>query len=92
MEKPYKNCQSCGMPLSKDPQGSGTEANGSRSHKYCSHCYLNGLFTLPNLTAEQMKARVKEKLKEKGFPGFIAAFFAMRIPKLKRWGERRSQW
>ncbi len=25
------SCQSCGMPLSKDPQGGGTEADGSLS-------------------------------------------------------------
>ncbi|HAQ38579.1 MAG TPA: hypothetical protein DCQ58_08735, partial [Saprospirales bacterium] len=30
-QKTYKNCQSCGMPLHKDPQGGGTEKDGSRS-------------------------------------------------------------
>ncbi|WP_224768159.1 zinc ribbon domain-containing protein [Metabacillus idriensis] len=34
----YKNCQSCGMPLSKDEHGGGTEADGSKSTKYCSRC------------------------------------------------------
>jgi hypothetical protein len=31
--------QSCGMPLSKDAQGGGTEANGAKSTDFCSHCY-----------------------------------------------------
>ncbi|MFD6511333.1 zinc ribbon domain-containing protein [Bacillus sp. NPDC060175] len=38
--KQYKVCQSCGMPLSKDELGGGTESNGSKSVKYCSHFYL----------------------------------------------------
>ncbi|WP_307428899.1 zinc ribbon domain-containing protein [Bacillus sp. V2I10] len=37
----YKNCQSCGMPLYRDEHGGGTEANGTKSSKYCSHCYQN---------------------------------------------------
>jgi len=28
MEKVYKNCQSCGMPLKRDEQGGGTNADG----------------------------------------------------------------
>jgi hypothetical protein len=32
---PY--CQSCGMPLSKDEKGGGTEADGRKSSQYCSH-------------------------------------------------------
>ena len=90
MERAYKNCQSCGMPLSKDPQGGGTEANGAKSKMFCSHCYQNGKFVLPNITMEQMKERVKGKLKEVGFPGFIAGFFARGIPKLVRWKTQRS--
>lgn len=31
MEKKYKNCQSCGMPMKKDPQSGGTHADGSKS-------------------------------------------------------------
>lgn len=28
MEKQFKNCQSCGMPLARDEHGGGTEADG----------------------------------------------------------------
>jgi hypothetical protein len=38
--KNYKACQSCGMPLSKDELGGGTEKDGRISTKYCSHCYI----------------------------------------------------
>ena len=29
--KNYKNCQSCGMPMSKDPEKGGTNADLSKS-------------------------------------------------------------
>jgi hypothetical protein len=78
-------CQSCGMPLSQDINGGGTEADGTLSKDYCSHCYQNGKFTLPDLTVEQMQERVKGKLKEMYIPGFLAGYFTKEIPKLKRW-------
>jgi len=81
----FKNCQSCGMPLKKDEAGGGTNADGTPSAVYCSHCYVRGRFTLPDLTAAEMQDLVRGKLKEMGFPGFVAGFFLRRIPKLKRW-------
>lgn len=84
--KTYKNCQSCAMPLSKDPKGSGTNADGQQSHKYCSFCYENGAFLQPDITAEEMQAFVKSKLKEMGgFMKLFAGFFTKRIPKLEHW-------
>ncbi len=88
MEKTYKLCQSCGMPLKKDEKGGGTNANGTTSSMYCSHCYEKGEFTLPDITAGQMKERVKTKLKEGGFPGFLTRFFTIGIPKLERWKKK----
>ena len=85
MEKAYKNCQSCGMPLSRDEQGGGTNADGSRSLMYCSHCYQNGKFTLPDITLMEMKARVRQKIQEAGFPGFLSGLFTRNIHKLERW-------
>jgi hypothetical protein len=73
------------MPFKRDPKGGGTEADGSRSVKYCSHCYVNGQFTMPNCTAEEMQVLVKGKLKEMGFPGFLASMFVKGIPRLERW-------
>jgi hypothetical protein len=87
MEKPYKNCQSCGMPLARDEKQGGTEKNGAKSIKFCSHCYENGAYTMPNLTVEQMKDRVKQKLVEFGFPKFLTGLFTRNIHKLERWSK-----
>lgn len=85
MEQIFKFCQSCGMPMKKDEQGGGTNADGSKSLKYCSHCYQDGKYTRPDYTAQQMQALVKGKMKEMGFPGFLAVLFTFGIPKLERW-------
>jgi hypothetical protein len=90
MEKEYKVCQSCGMPLNKDPRGGGTNADGSTSKKYCSHCYQNGSFTQPDMTAEQMQQFVKAKLKTMGFVfRLFAGMFVKGIPQLARWKENK---
>jgi hypothetical protein len=81
----YKNCQSCGMPLKKDPAGGGTNADGSKSTMYCSYCYVNGAFHHPDWTAKQMQSFCKSKLQEMGFTGFVAWFLTTNIPHLERW-------
>lgn len=55
-------CQSCGMEL---PQESllGTNADGSRTEKYCCWCYKNGEFTM-DATLEGMIAHNLEYLDE----------------------------
>lgn len=86
MGKVYKNCQSCGMPLKKDPQGGGTNLDGSKSAKFCSHCFQNGVFQNPEIdTAVKMQSFVKDKLKSMGIPRLVAGFFTKGIPKLERW-------
>ena len=90
MPRTYKNCQSCGMPLKKDPKGGGTEADGTKNTKYCSHCYQDGRFFTPDMTVGEMQTLVKDKLKEMGFPGFIAGLFTKGIPKLERWQSRSA--
>lgn len=87
MAKATKECQSCGMPLKRDEKGGGTEADGSKSVTFCSHCYEGGKFTLPDITVDKMQVLVKGKIKEAGFPGFIAGFFTKKIPKLERWNK-----
>ncbi|HDR7356297.1 MULTISPECIES: zinc ribbon domain-containing protein [Bacillus] len=83
--KKYKVCQSCGMPLSKDELGGGTESNGSKSIKYCSHCYMDGKF-VQDITAIQMQQFVQEHLiKNIKTPKFLAKFLVRNIPKLDRW-------
>lgn len=49
------------------------------------YCYENGKFKQANASAEQMQEFVKGKMKEMGFPSFLAGFFTKAIPKLERW-------
>lgn len=85
MEKTYKNCQSCGMPLKKSPNGGGTNTDGSISAMYCSYCYEQGQFKQPDWSVHKMQDFVKGKMKEMGFPGFLAGLFTKDIPNLQRW-------
>ena len=85
MQNNYKNCQSCGMPLNRDENGGGTELNGEKSAMYCSHCYKNGKFTSPNITLDEMKKLVTNKMIEMKVPKFMAKIFTNKIPKLERW-------
>lgn len=75
------------MPLKKDPKEGGTNSNGSKSVMYCSYCFEEGKFKQPDWTATQMQAFVKVKMKEMGFPGFLAGWFSKGVPKLKRWKQ-----
>ena len=90
MSEAYPNCQSCGMPRKRDEQGVGTNADGTKSTLYCSHCFADGRFTQPHLTADEMQALVKGKLREFGIPGFLCWPFTNKIPKLKRWNSGAS--
>lgn len=89
MSQQYKNCQSCGMPLKRDVKGGGSNADGSISQVFCSHCYENGRYTKPDITAEQMQDLVRGKLREFGIPGFLCGLFTRGIPRLERWREKR---
>ena len=85
MDAVHKYCQSCGMPMKRDKLGGGTNADGSKSAKYCSHCWVDGRFTLPDITAERMQELVVGKLKEFGIPSFVGKMMTRSIPKLERW-------
>jgi hypothetical protein len=78
-------CQSCGMPLRRDERGGGTNADGGRSTEYCSHCYREGRFTEPSLTAPQMMVNVQGRLRDMHFPGFVARYLSKNVPTLRRW-------
>jgi hypothetical protein len=82
--KTYKNCQSCGIPFNKDPQGSGTNADGSKSEKYCSYCYQNGAFSF-NGTVSEMQEFCKGKMIEGGHSKFTAWLFSRGLNRLERW-------
>lgn len=78
-------CQSCGLPRSQDPQGGGSEADGSKSALYCSYCYRDGAFIGPDCSVTQMQDIVDRKLKERGASRLLRMFARWQIPRLKRW-------
>jgi len=73
------------MPLKKDPEGGGLNADGTRNHMYCSYCYEKGSFKQADWTVEQMRQFVIGKLVEMKFPRFLARLFSKNIYKLERW-------
>ncbi len=79
------SCQSCGMPMKKDPQEGGTNSDGSKHTEYCSYCYENGAFTQPEFKAGDMQKFCIEKMKDCGVPKPLGWLFTRSIPKLKRW-------
>ncbi len=80
-------CQSCGMPLSKDPKGGGTEEDGTLSSTYCSLCYQDGGFIHANVSLEEFQSNCVTALTEKGMPRIMAWAFTRGIPKLDRWAN-----
>lgn len=80
-------CQSCGMPLKQDPEGGGTQADGSRSDRYCSYCYQAGAFVGPAQTAADMQAFCIDKMRQGGWPRWLAWIATRDIPRLKRWKD-----
>ena len=87
--KPNAFCQSCGMPIEKDPQHGGTEADGTINSTYCSLCYANSAFRNPEIdTPQKMQKFCIQKMKEQKIPGFVAWIFTRSIPKLERWKKQ----
>ncbi|MEP1696659.1 MAG: zinc ribbon domain-containing protein [Paracoccaceae bacterium] len=80
-----KHCQSCGMPMNRDPNGGGTEADGSKSEIYCSICYTDGAFRHSGVTVQEFQAHCVDALAAKGMPRIMAWAFTRGIPKLDRW-------
>jgi hypothetical protein len=84
-------CQSCGMPLNKDEKSGGTNADGTRSAEYCSHCFQKGKFTEPQITVTEMVAKVRTKLSSMNLPPPVVEKLAGGIPSLKRWKRAPRQ-
>ena len=84
MESQNKFCQSCGMPMKKDPQHGGTNQDGTPNEMYCSYCYQNGVFTFTG-TVEEMQEFCKEKMVEQGSPKWMAWLFTRGMRRLERW-------
>ena len=87
MENNAKICQSCGMPLDKDPNKGGTNLNGSLSDKYCSFCFQNGKFADEGIT---LKEKIEKNIQIAVTRLKISESEARKmaeslLPKLERW-------
>ncbi|MGZ3902536.1 MAG: zinc ribbon domain-containing protein [Bacteroidia bacterium] len=79
-----KMCQSCGMPMKKDPAGGGTNADGTKTQQYCSYCYRNGKFTWEG-KVEDFQEHCKKMMIEGGHSRFISWLFTRGMKRLPRW-------
>lgn len=93
MGKPcLHQCQSCGMPLAKDPNGKwgGTEKDGSISTMWCSLCYRDGTLLWPDCTLEQMQAIVDRAMKQQGYSWVMRCMARWQLPHLARWKKDKK--
>ncbi len=81
-----KICQSCGMPLSKDPMGGAINADGTKNTTYCSYCYKDGAFTFQG-TVKEFQEHCKQKMKESGHSTFLSWLFTRGLKRLDRWKQ-----
>lgn len=86
-----KQCQSCGMPLHTKKAGDcrGSEADGSKSYKWCSLCYENGVFINPDCTLDEMKDIVDNALREQGSGKLMRWLAQKQLPSLERWRTQK---
>ena len=78
-------CQSCGMPLRKD-EDFGTKKDGSKSEKYCFHCFQGGRFLDEGISLQEKIEKNVNFGVQMGMPEDTARHMCENIlPKLKRW-------
>jgi hypothetical protein len=87
METKKQICQSCGMPLDKDPNKGGTNADKSISDKYCSFCFKDGKFLDEGTTLqEKIEKNIQIAISRMNIPESKAREMAENLlPNLERW-------
>ena len=80
-----EQCQSCGIPLTKE--NSGQNADKSQNEEYCHYCFHNGDFTEPKLTLDlQIKKLIEMAVSNMDISENEALEMAnTTLPYLKRW-------
>jgi len=83
-------CQSCGMPLNFDPQKGGTNADNSRSTKFCSYCFTDGKFYDEGISLdEKIEKNVKIAVAKFNVSEEVARQNALSVlPYLERWATK----
>jgi hypothetical protein len=72
------------MPMKQDPQGGGTNADGTKSGIYCSYCYENGEFTFEG-NVKEFQEICRKAMIDNGFNRFTAWLFTRGMKRLPRW-------
>lgn len=85
METKNKTCQSCGMPMKRDPQGGGTNSDGSKNLTYCSYCYQNGEFTFKTNDVKEFQEHCRQQMIKGGHNKLMAWLFSRGMKRLGRW-------
>lgn len=78
-------CQSCGMPLKKDPEKGGSNTDGSKNETYCSYCYQDGKFLYDGSDVKEFQEFCRQKMIESGHNKFSAWLFTRGMKRLERW-------
>jgi hypothetical protein len=73
-----QNCESCLMPLNKDPGDSGSE-------KYCSYCFSDGELVYKGDCLKEFKEMSYKGMRESGMSKIKAKFFTWTIGFAPRW-------
>ncbi len=81
MSTKAKNCESCLMPLAKDP-------GKPESDKHCSYCYVNGEFTYKGNDVNEFKKISYEGMRKSGMNPLLAKFFTFMIGFAPRWKKK----
>ena len=77
------------MPMDS-PELFGTEKDGTRNSDYCKYCYVNGKFTNPDLTLEEMIDHMMKRMEKDRLPEDVIEIAISRLPFLKRWSSNVS--
>lgn len=89
MEEKPRICQSCGMPLDRDPNKGGINGDKSISDKYCSFCYKDGKFLDEGISLkEKIEKNIQIAVTRMNIPESIAREMAeSTLPNLVRWNS-----
>ena len=76
------------MPLNKDPQGGGTNADGTINEQYCSYCYQNGVLAGEGMTVEEFQEFCRQEMIKNGYNKWMAWLFTRGYKRLERWKNK----
>ncbi len=86
-----KMCQSCGIPLKRDPELGGTNADGTKSEIYCSYCYKDGHFTYECDDVKEFQEHCRKMMLDCGHNRFTAWLYSRGLKRLGRWKNMQSR-